>query len=75
MWCFDRFGQSTTTFPDGRMVLIAGEHEDHYDPDFYIYNDLVVGREGGEKTIFGFPRSTFHPPTFTPRRGPVARSF
>ena len=41
-WCFDRFGQSSTKLPDGRTVLIAGEHEDYYDPDFYIYNDVVI---------------------------------
>src|SRR4029434_3018579 len=27
-WCFDRFGQSSTELLDGRIVLIAGEHED-----------------------------------------------
>jgi hypothetical protein len=41
-WCFRRFGQSKTQLPDGRTVLIGGEHEDFYDPDFYIYNDVVV---------------------------------
>src|SRR6218665_1828771 len=33
-WCFDRFGMSQTALPDGRVVYVAGEHEDHYDPDF-----------------------------------------
>jgi hypothetical protein len=33
-WCFSRFGQSKTVLPDGRVVLIGGEHEDWYDPDF-----------------------------------------
>jgi hypothetical protein len=23
-WCFDRFGQSSTELPDGRIVMIAG---------------------------------------------------
>lgn len=41
-WCFDRFGRSTAWLPDGRVVLIAGEHKDSYDPDFCIYNDVVV---------------------------------
>lgn len=35
-WCFDRFGQSETQLPDGTVIFIGGEHEDHYDPDFYI---------------------------------------
>ena len=43
-WCFSRFGQSETVLPDSSRVLIAGEHEDWYDPDFHIYNDVVVIR-------------------------------
>src|SRR5690606_30371083 len=52
-WCFHRFGQSSTALPDGRVVLIAGEHEDHYDPDFHIYNDVVVRHPDGRLEIFG----------------------
>lgn len=63
-WCFDRFGQSTTVLPDGRTIFIAGEHEDHYDPDFYIYNDVVVRSPGGDLTIFGYPRDVFPPTDF-----------
>src|SRR5512132_4441480 len=33
-WCFNRNGRSETILPDGRQVLIGGEHEDAYDPDF-----------------------------------------
>lgn len=64
MWCFDRFGQSNTTLPDGRVVCIAGEHEDHYDPDFFIYNDVVVTQPDGAITIFGYPKSVFPPTDF-----------
>lgn len=63
-WCFDRFGQSSTQLPDGRIVLIAGEHEDHYDPDFYIYNDVVVKYPDGQAEIFGYPREVFPPTDF-----------
>ncbi|KAJ4289991.1 hypothetical protein N0V88_006792 [Collariella sp. IMI 366227] len=42
LFCFQRFGRTETRLPDGRIVYIAGEHEDFYDPDFYIYNDVVV---------------------------------
>ena len=42
VWCFDRFGATVTVLPDGRHVYIGGEHEDFYDPDFCIYNDVVV---------------------------------
>lgn len=43
-WCFERFGVTRTRIPDGRIVCIAGEHEDWYDPDFCVYNDVVVFR-------------------------------
>ncbi|KAF7982859.1 hypothetical protein HWV62_25078 [Athelia sp. TMB] len=43
VWCFHvRFGKTATRLPDGRIVYIAGEHEDWYDPDFCIYNDVIV---------------------------------
>ena len=58
-WCFDRFGQSCTRLPDGREVLIAGEHEDHYDPDFHIYNDVVVRHPDGALDVYGYPESVF----------------
>jgi hypothetical protein len=63
-WCFERFGQSSTQLPDGRVVLIAGEHEDYYDPDFYIYNDVVVKHPDGHLDIFGYPRAVFPPTDF-----------
>lgn len=44
IWCFARFGATHTYLPDERLVCIGGEHEDHYDPDFQIYNDVVVIR-------------------------------
>jgi hypothetical protein len=61
-WCFQRFGQSSTSLPDGRVVLIGGEHEDSYDPDFYIYNDTVVRHPDGRLEIFGYPKRVL-PPT------------
>ncbi|HET9989473.1 MAG TPA: hypothetical protein VFQ65_13170 [Kofleriaceae bacterium] len=63
-WCFDGFGQSATTLADGRIVYIAGEHEDYYDPDFYIYNDVVIVAPSGEVAIFGYPREVFPPTDF-----------
>lgn len=63
-WCFDRYGRSVTPLPDGRTVYIAGEHEDHYDPDFYIYNDLVVRQASGELAIYGYPVDDFPPTDF-----------
>ncbi len=63
-WCFDRFGQSSTLLPDGREVFIGGEHEDYYDPDFHIYNDVIVVEPGGSVSIFGYPRDVFPPTDF-----------
>lgn len=64
VWCFRRFGQSLTRLPDGRLVEIGGEHEDFYDPDFCIYNDVVVHRGDGEFDIFGYPQELFPPTDF-----------
>lgn len=64
MWCFSRFGMSETPLPDGRTVFIGGEHEDYYDPDFYIYNDVIVRHPDDRIEIYGYPRSTFPPTDF-----------
>lgn len=64
VWCFKRFGKTLTPLPDGRIVEIAGEHEDHYDPDFCIYNDVVVHHPGGRIDIYGYPKETFPPTDF-----------
>ena len=63
-WCASRFGQSLTELPDGRAVQIAGEHEDHYDPDFCIYNDVFEHHPDGKITIYGYPESVFPPTDF-----------
>lgn len=62
-WCFQRMGVAQVEMPDGRRISIAGEHEDFYDPDFCIYNDVVVER-GGDVEIFAYPRSLFPPTDF-----------
>jgi len=49
---------------DARVVTIAGEHEDHYDPDFYIYNDVLVTHPSGELKLYGYPREVFPPTDF-----------
>ncbi|HLJ89415.1 MAG TPA: ankyrin repeat domain-containing protein [Candidatus Angelobacter sp.] len=64
IWCAQRFGQSITFLPDGRIVQVAGEHEDHYDPDFCIYNDVFVHDADGRITIYGYPESVFPPTDF-----------
>jgi len=64
MWCFDRFGTSETPLPDGRVVHIGGEHEDAYDPDFFIYNDVIVTAPDGGIAIYGYPTEVFPPTDF-----------
>ena len=61
-WCFDRYGKSDTILPDGTTVYIGGEHEDYYDEDFYIYNDVIVKALQGEIIIYSYPEDVF-PPT------------
>ncbi len=63
-WCFSRYGQSETLLEDGRRVFIGGEHEDFYDPDFFIYNDVVVFEEDRVTEIFGYPTADFPPTDF-----------
>lgn len=63
-WCFSRFGQSETRLSDGTIIYIGGEHEDSYDPDFYIYNDVVVVRPDGSVEIYGYPVDVFAPLDF-----------
>lgn len=64
VWCAQRFGQSLTPLPDGRFVQIGGEHEDGYDPDFCIYNDVIVHHPDGRFDLFGYPKQDFPPTDF-----------
>jgi hypothetical protein len=64
VWCADRFGQSLTILGDGRIVQIGGEHEDHYMPDFCIYNDVFLHGLDGSLVIYGYPEDVFPPTDF-----------
>lgn len=63
-WCADRFGQSLNWLDDGRCIEIGGEHEDFYDSDFCIYNDVIVHEPGKLPQIFLYPREVFPPTDF-----------
>jgi hypothetical protein len=63
-WAGCRLGQSHTKLTDGREIWIAGEHEDHYDPDFFIYNDVIVRHADDRIQIFGYPKTVFPPTDF-----------
>lgn len=64
LWSFQRMGQSCTLLPDGRAVLIGGEFDDFYDPNFCIFNDVVVKHPDGKIEIFGYPSHIFPPTDF-----------
>jgi len=64
IWSFERFGQTETRVQDGRILFVGGEHEDRYDPDFFIYNDSVVLNTNGRIDIFCYPRAIFPPMDF-----------
>lgn len=64
LWCAERMGQSCTVLPNGRQILIGGEWEDGYDPQFAIYNDIIVKHPDGKIEIFGYPRHIFAPTDF-----------
>ena len=64
VWCFQRFGKSINELPNGRIIEVAGEHEDSYDADFCIYNDVIVHHGNGRFDIYGYPEETFPPTDF-----------
>lgn len=49
---------------DRWVVSIGGEHEDWYDADFMIYNDVIVRDFHGGVHIFGYPKDVFPPTDF-----------
>lgn len=64
VWTFSRFGRSATVLPDGRLVFVAGEHEDHYDDDFCIYADVTVLGTDSNVDHFVYPEEVFPPTDF-----------
>ena len=64
VWTWERFGRTTTRLADGRMIHVGGEHEDWYDIDFCIYNDVVVEHPDGRCEIFCYPKDLFPPTDF-----------
>jgi len=64
IFCFRRFGKSINELPYGRIIEIAGEHEDSNDLNFCIFNDVVVHHGDGTFDILGYPRDVFPPTDF-----------
>jgi hypothetical protein len=63
-WSWQRFGRTSTALPDGRVIYIAGEHEDSYDHNFCIYNDVVVEYPEGKREFYLYPKNVFPPTDF-----------
>ena len=63
-WTCSRFGQSKTVLPDQTTIWIGGEHEDYYDPDFFIYNDVIVKQPDGTVRFLGYGEQEFPPTDF-----------
>lgn len=61
VYSFQRFMRAVIDLEDGRRILVGGEHEDWYDPDFFIYNDIVVSNPNGSIDIYFYPFDIFHP--------------
>lgn len=59
IWTFSRMGATRNVLPDGRTVSVGGEYDDYYDPDFCIYNDVVVQSPTGQIEIYGYPSDCF----------------
>lgn len=59
-----RYGQSITNMPDGRTIYIGGAFEDFYDPDFCIYNDVIVKNTNETFDIYLYPLDIFPPTDF-----------
>ena len=64
VWCFTRFGRTVTQLPFGALLYVGGEHEDFYDPDFCIYNDVVHEDANGNIEIHGYAKDVFPPTDF-----------
>lgn len=68
VWCWMRFGRTRTVINEGewneRIIYIGGEHEDSYDDDFCIYNDVVVIDRDVGTSIYCYPREDFQPTDF-----------
>ena len=62
--CDGDLGQTRTVLPDGRTVCVAGEYEEFYDPDFCIYNHVIVRTPDDGIEIYGYPREVFPPTDF-----------
>jgi len=61
-WNVNRLGMSCTVIGD-KTIFIGGEHEDYYDPNFYVYNDVIVVTDETVR-VYGYSYHVFPPTDF-----------
>ena len=59
----NRHGMSYTDV-NGLSIFIGGEHEDYYDPNFCIYNDVITIDKDDNIKIYAYPKNIFPPTDF-----------
>jgi hypothetical protein len=64
VWTYDRMGMPAVVLENRLILTIGGEHEDYYDCDFCIYNDVVIRDFTGRVWIYGYPIADFPPTDF-----------
>ncbi len=64
VWSYQRSGKSITVVPGGRIIEVGGEHEDSFDPDYTIYNDVFAHDGQGNFEIYAYPEEVFPPTAF-----------
>ncbi len=55
---------SRTLLSDGSIVFVGGEHEMQADPDFFIYNDVIIRDFSGGTRVFAYTPDAFPPTDF-----------
>lgn len=61
VYTHDRFGAAEVALPNGDIIKIGGGHEDYYDPNYCVYNEVVRYGDKGEVTIYGYPEEVLQP--------------
>lgn len=64
IWSYRRSGISQTLYRGRYQISIGGGYWDTTEPDYLIYNDVIVRDPSGKVWIYGYPRESFPPTDF-----------
>lgn len=64
VWTFNRMGMSLDVLQNGTRVYIGGHYGDMYEPDYHIYNDVVVITSGGDTVVCNYSTTVLAPICF-----------